>query len=57
MWLADLALVAGVIVLVSVAVAVVVWTDNRLDRDRPGGQRGRRSGRTGAPLRRGPTAP
>lgn len=40
MWISDLMLVFGVIVFVAVAVAGVVWVDNRLDRDRPGGNGG-----------------
>ena len=49
MWLADLALVAGVIVVVSITVALVVWTDNRLDRDRPGGTGAAERANGGAP--------
>lgn len=40
MWISDLVLVLGVIALVAIAMTGVVWVDNRLDRDRPGGTGG-----------------
>lgn len=34
MWITDLMIVAGVVVVVTVAVAGIVWVDNRLHRHR-----------------------
>lgn len=40
MWNSDLLLVAVVIAVVVLAMAGVVWTDNRLNEDRPGDDEG-----------------